>query len=141
VGTDTDRLDANTDHLKSLIGRSPLADLVQANVRPRGYFATRLDATWASFPYLHNGSVPTLWDLLEKPTARPRAWSLERPGERDRFDDVRIGFTVPPRDSFEHRKLETLGRRGARDIYHGHDFGTELSNEDKRALIEYLKTL
>lgn len=150
VGTDTDRLDANTDLLKSLIGRSPLSDLVQAQERPRGYFANRLYGVWANFPYLHNGSVPTLADLLEKPDKRPRFWSVKDQGERDRFDLRRVGLTLPREPGFARSKLETLGRHGDRDIYstereghsnQGHDFGTELSLADKQALIEYLKTL
>lgn len=150
VDTDTDRLDANTDLLKSLIGRSPLKDLVTSHERPRGYFATRLDGVWANFPYLHNGSVPTLADLLEKPAARPRFWSLEDQGERERFDQARVGLTVPRTGGIAHDKLATLGRHGQRDIYsvereghsnRGHDFGCDLSPADKQALLEYLKTL
>jgi hypothetical protein len=150
VGTDADRLLANTDQLKGLIGTSPLKDLVQAQVKPQGYYATRLEGTWADYPYMHNGSVPTLHDLLEKPERRPKAWSLDRPGEEDRFDKAKVGYTVPARGTIDRDKVETLGRRGARDIYHvdreghsnkGHDFGTDLPEADKRALIEYLKTL
>jgi hypothetical protein len=150
VGTDTDRLDATTADLKQRIASSPLSDLIQAADRPRGYFATRLDGVWANFPYLHNGSVPTLADLLSKPAARPRVWSLERPGERDRFDTGRVGYTVPPAGSRELRALERRARRGERDVYsvdreghanRGHEFGTDLGPADKRDLIEYLKTL
>jgi mono/diheme cytochrome c family protein len=150
VDTDADRLAATNSELLSLIAKSPLADLVEAGTRPRGYFAMRMDATWASFPYLHNASVPTLWDLLEKPAARPRFWSLERTGDADRFDAKRVGLTVPPPGSREARKLERRARRGDRDVYwverdghsnKGHDFGTDLSDADKAALVEYLKTL
>lgn len=150
VDTDTDRLDANTDLLKGLIAKSPLKDLVQAQERPRGYFANRLEGVWANFPYMHNGSVPTLADLMEKPASRPRFWSLEEQGERARFDQARVGLTLPRARGLARDKLETLGRHGARDIYsvereghsnRGHDFGTGLSPADKQALIEYLKTL
>lgn len=150
VGTDTDRLDANTDLLRGLVERSPLNDMVQAQKLPRGYFANRLYGVWANFPYLHNGSVPTLADLLEKPAKRPRFWSLKDQGERERFDTQRVGLTLPRESSFARSKLETLGASGDRDIYdtgreghsnQGHDFGTELAPADKLALIEYLKTL
>ena len=150
VGTDADRADATTDLLRSLIARSPLSDLVQAQDRPKGYFANRLVATWANFPYLHNGSVPTLADLLEKPAARPRFWSLKDQGERDRFDETRVGLTLPRDSGIARSKLEVLGRQGFRDVYsvereghsnQGHDFGTDLPAADKQALLEYLKTL
>ena len=150
VGTDPDRARASTPELRSLIAKSPLADLVTATDRPAGYFAPRLDAIWARFPYLHNGSVPTLADLLLPPGKRPHFWSLDRPGDRDRFDDVRIGYTLPPASSIDASKLEALGHRGARDIYDvsrpghsnaGHDFGTDLPEADRAALLEYLKTL
>lgn len=150
VGTDTDRIDGNTDQLKELIARNPLADLIQAQPRVRGYFATRLDGVWANFPYLHNGSVPTLRDLLRKPADRPRAWSVERTGDRDRFDTSSVGYTVPVAGSFDSGRVMRRATEGARDVYftdreghssRGHDFGTTLSDADKRALIEYLKTL
>ena len=105
---------------------------------------------WANFPYLHNGSVPTLADLLETPEARPRFFSLRDPGEKDRFDTGRVGLTVPRSGGIALDKLETLGRHGQRDVYsvereghsnRGHAFGTDLPAADKQALIEYLKTL
>lgn len=150
VGTDADRADASTDQLRGLIGSSPLKDLIQTQPRPRGYFATRLTGVWANFPYLHNGSVPTLADLLETPEARPRFFSLRDPGEKDRFDTGRVGLTVPRSGGIALDKLETLGRHGQRDVYsvereghsnRGHAFGTDLPAADKQALIEYLKTL
>lgn len=150
VRTDASRLDAAGEALRAAIARSPLRDLVEAGDRPRGYFAPRLEGLWARYPYLHNGAVPTLADLLEPSALRPVAWSLDRPGDEDRFDRDRVGYTIPARGTLARDKVETLGRHGARDVYftgreghsnQGHEFGTDLSGADKLALIEYLKSL
>lgn len=150
VLTDADRLDATHEALHADIAASPLSDLIQSERRPRGYFATRLEAVWASFPYMHNASVPTLWDLLLPASQRPRVFSLENPGEKERFDAARVGLTVPAAGSRELSKLERRAERGDATVYHtsreghsskGHEFGTDLGDPDKRALIEYLKTL
>lgn len=79
-----------------------------------GYRASDLHGLWATAPYLHNGSVPTLEDLLSPAAARPA-----------RFD--RDGFAVD---------TTVLGNENV-----GHEFGTSLSADDKRALVAYLRSL
>ncbi|HUR34845.1 MAG TPA: hypothetical protein VM032_13680 [Vicinamibacterales bacterium] len=100
-----------------------------------GYTAVPLDGIWLTAPYLHNGSVPTLADLLEPVPQRPtRFWR-----GLDLFDAARVGFVS---DSDEARRVGTLldvalpGNSNA-----GHTYGTTLTAEEKRALLEYLKTL
>ncbi|MCA8929479.1 MAG: hypothetical protein KDC18_15550 [Alphaproteobacteria bacterium] len=97
------------------------------------YAARPLYGTWAAAPYLHNGSVPTLADLLEKANDRPKEFPL---GQRD-YDPVRVGFQIDlPRDQWKYtvKTSETGNGNG------GHEYGTDLSADDKRALLEYLKT-
>ena len=86
--------------------------------------------------------------LLTPASARPRVFSLKRAGERERFDETLLGLTLP--DAREERTLLTRGAKGERTVYDtrrvghsnaGHEFGTTLSEEEKLALIAYLKTL
>jgi cytochrome c5 len=151
VGTDADRLhNANSQYLR-LVATSPLAELIRVNPKYRpGYFAPRLEGIWARFPYLHNGSVPSITDLLEPAVKRPRMFSLRAAGEVERFDAQRLGLTVPAHGSRDEARLARQGQAGERDVYdvrrvghgnHGHEFGTDLADTDKRAVIEYLKTL
>jgi len=107
-------------------------DTILADGRP--YAARPLKGVWAAAPYLHNGSVPTLADLLEKPEDRPQEFPL---GHRD-YDPNRLGFrTDLPRDEWKYtvRTAEPGNGNG------GHEYGTSLSAGEKKALLEYLKTL
>ncbi len=64
----------------------------------RSYVARRLDGIWATAPYLHNGSVPTLHDLLLPANERPASFAI---GHRN-FDPVRVGYlTRVPDPIFE----------------------------------------
>ncbi len=144
VGTDRVRLDALTPAHRESYGASWFADFGQAaNIsQPAGYVAPPLDGVWASAPYFHNGSVPTLWHVLH-PSERPVIWT--RRGES--FDTQRVG---PRIDAFEsipsdvtagwqrrhYFDTRALGKSAA-----GHSFPDELDEEEKRAVLEYLKTL
>jgi hypothetical protein len=149
VRTDEDRLDLVTPEFRRLVAASPLNDLIKISpAYRRGYFAPRLEGIWARFPYLHNGSVPNVLALLMPPEERPRVFSLKRAGERERFDEARLGLTLP--DAQEESALLRRGAKGDRSVYdtrrhghsaQGHAFGTGLSEDEKSALIEYLKTL
>jgi hypothetical protein len=101
---------------------------------PGSYAARPLDGVWATAPYLHNGSVATLADLLEPPASRPRSFSV---GSRT-FDPDRVGYSGNPEadagDSFPY------DASGAGNDPGGHDYGTMLEAGDKRALLEYLKS-
>ncbi|MEQ1879140.1 MAG: hypothetical protein ABL958_21055, partial [Bdellovibrionia bacterium] len=108
------------------------------------------EAIWARFPYLHNGSVPSVIDLLTEPTGRPRVFSLEDSGEAFRFDESSLGLNRPAAGSSDEIALIKQSEAGDRSVYDikrvghssgGHNFGTGLPIEDKLKLIEYLKTL
>jgi len=111
-------------------------------VATKGYVARPLRGIWASAPYLHNGSVPTLDDLLRPEDDRPVVFPVG-PTE---YDPVKVGVVSSFRDV-------PKGQRGRMGIYdtrvkgntnRGHSgkaFGTELSDEDRKALLEYLKSL
>jgi mono/diheme cytochrome c family protein len=151
VRTDRDRLDGTTEEFLELIRVNPLNDFIRANPhRGKGYFAPRLHAVWSRFPYLHNASVPTVAALLRPAAERPRFFSLRDAGEASRFDPDALGLTLPKAGSREERALGREARRGARDVYfverpghgnQGHEFHTDMSDAERRDVIEYLKTL
>jgi mono/diheme cytochrome c family protein len=94
------------------------------------YKARPLNGIWATAPYLHNGSVPTLYDLLLPPAERPVTFGVGRWA----FDPVKVGpvqegapFTVD---------TQLPGNSNA-----GHLAGTDLTDEQRWALVEHLKTL
>jgi hypothetical protein len=95
-----------------------------------------LDGIWLRAPYLHNGSVPTLRDLLEPPENRPRKFYRGN----DLFDQQKVGFVsdVPEENGVRYFEYDTSlpGNSNA-----GHNFGIHLSPEEKEALVEYLKKL
>ena len=112
--------------------------MTEAN-RLLGYRSRPLTGIWATAPYLHNGSVPTLWDLLLPPDQRPTAFNL---GSRD-FDPVKVGYVTgpSPANSFRFVARDANGPV-AGNSNAGHDYGNAgLSDADRWALIEYMKTL
>jgi hypothetical protein len=102
-----------------------------------GYIAETLDGLWLRAPYLHNGSVPTLADLLEGPQDRPKAFV--RGGEV--LDSNRGGFVAPSCDPRRPEKgvfcFDTTLPGNANS---GHVYGTELTAADKADLLAYLLT-
>jgi len=109
-----------------------------------GYVAPPLDGVWATAPYLHNGSVPTLAAMLDT-SARPRYWRFASatPG----YDRERLGWAhevlEQGREQFasldEQKWVYDTTRPGYGN--QGHDFGDILTAAERRALLEYLKTL
>jgi len=93
------------------------------------YWAANLAGVWARSPYLHNGSVRTMQELLTPPGERAKSFHR---GSRT-FDEKEMGYTD------EGAYLLDTARPGNSNT--GHRYGTELSVEEKRDLIEYLKTL
>jgi hypothetical protein len=149
VRTDDDRILGNTPEFNAMVDRSPLGDLIRYTNLGQGYFAPRLNGVWARFPYLHNGSVPNVAALLTRPELRPQVFSLENAGDRDRFDEERLGLTLPPSKAME-KHLLWQAQAGKRSYYftgrvghsnQGHNFYTDLSDDEKRSIVEYLKTL
>jgi hypothetical protein len=108
---------------------------------PLGYKARTLDGIWATAPYLHNGSVPTLFALLSPQAERPANFTL---GHRE-FDPKNVGLRY---DALENGTLIDTSLRGNWNA--GHEFddaparpgviGRKLEVEERRALVEYLKT-
>jgi mono/diheme cytochrome c family protein len=144
VGTDRVRLDALSPSHRDAYNQSWFAHYGKdASLNnPGGYVAPPLDGIWASGPYFHNGSVPTLWHVLH-PGQRPAIWKRSR----DRYDQARVGpqieiFETMPADAHEAwQKRQYFDTRAFGKSAAGHKFPDELSEEEKRAVLEYLKML
>jgi mono/diheme cytochrome c family protein len=152
LGTDPLLAEALTDKLVDLFNRSWLGREKSADGRPirvvahRGYQAPPLDGVWATAPYFHNASVPTVYHVLNS-KARPKRFTRGYGGEKEDYDPARLGlkFTAVEEapsagaPAWERRRVydTTLPGRGNG----GHTFGDALSEEERAAVIEYLKTL
>jgi hypothetical protein len=103
---------------------------------PNAYEARVLQGIWAAAPYLHNGSAPTLAELLKPPAERVTTFAIG-----PIYDRTNVGLAAR-----QGRFSFLLHTTGCDDIDSGnsgcgHDFGTTLSDREKRALLEYLKSL
>jgi mono/diheme cytochrome c family protein len=148
VGTDRVRLDALTASERKALNDSWFghygrdAEPLREREQPDGYVAPPLDGIWATAPYFHNGSVPTLWHVLH-PAERPVVWRRTPTG----YDDTRVGLEIEAFAALPAEKLRPVERRRYFDTRKhgksaaGHDFAEVLDATEKRALLEYLKTL
>jgi len=144
VGTDPVRLHAlNREHREWMRdGWMSRYGKDKVDIEPNGYVAPPLDGIWASAPYFHNGSVPTLWHVLHS-TERPVVWKRTEDG----YDQKRVGLEVKEfakmpaeaKSSYEKRSHFDTRQQGKSRV--GHTFPDSLSEPQKQALLEYLKTL
>jgi hypothetical protein len=104
-------------------------------VKRFGYCSPPLDGLWLRAPYLHNGSVANLRELLEPEAKRMKVFYRGY----DVYDPVTVGFVATGPEAERVGWKQDASERGNGN--HGHTYGTELSAEEKSALIEYLKTL
>lgn len=112
-----------------------------AYARPRAaYIAPPLDGVWCTAPYFHNGSVPTLEGVLDS-SSRPALWrrtfrdddyDIESPGWR--YEAVSAEAVAEPSREVYDTRVPGAGNQG-------HTYGDGLAPEERRDLIEYLKTL
>jgi hypothetical protein len=149
VGTDPSRRDLVSDAFIAAFDASPRA-ADGSRARSRGYAATPLTGVWANYPYLHNGSVPTLHHLLGPVGERPaifhvmaaRTFDRERVGQplvAGWFQGL-LGERQLLRRFGNDRDWFNTSRPGCSNA--GHDVWWRIrTNENRRALIEYLKTL
>jgi len=101
------------------------------DAHPNYYKARPLSGVWASAPYLHNGSVPTLAELLKAPDERVKQFYV---GSRE-LDAQNVGVAVAVS---EHASLFDTTLPGNSNA--GHAYGTQLSAAEKQDLLEYLKS-
>jgi mono/diheme cytochrome c family protein len=111
-----------------------------------GYQAPPLDGIWATAPYLHNGSVPTVYQVLNSKN-RPKVFTRSYRTGKDDYDPQRLGWKITVLDKESDPSLPAIERRKVYDTTQpgrgngGHTFGDKLTEEERMAVIEYLKTL
>ncbi len=136
VGTDPYRLNSYTYEFASNQYTLYPDSKYQLNKfrKTNGYANQPLDGVWARAPYLHNGSVPTLRDLLNAPEDRPVKFYRGY----DVFDQDRVGFVhdVGMENGTEYWEFDTTLPGNSNS---GHVYGVYLSDEEKDAIVEYLK--
>jgi len=151
LGSDSEApsaLPANERPVRSLTEQSRRNRCLNGTDELLKYKARPLTGIWATAPYLHNGSVPTLYDLLLPPDQRPKSFAV---GTRE-FDKKRVGFVTrdasdniaPPSgdNSFPFKTRDDNGRMIDGNSNAGHDYGNAtLSESDRWALVEYMKGL
>lgn len=100
------------------------------------YESRVLQGIWASAPYLHNGSVPTLAELLKPASERVASFPIG-----PAYDIENVGL-ASKQTKFDYILNTTdASDRGSGNSRAGHEYGTSLNSADKQALLEYLKTL
>ncbi len=109
---------------------------------PLAYKARPHNGVWATPPYLHNGSVPSLYAMLSPVAERPKVFYL---GSKN-YDPVKLGLNTDPLEGATEFHTDLRGNSNA-----GHEFndgpkgngviGRKLSEEERYQIIEYLKTL
>lgn len=136
IGTDPHRLDSYTYVL------SENQNMLYAGYpwrfshfrKTNGYANMPLDGIWLRAPYLHNGSVPTLRELLEAPDQRPKEFYRGY----DVFDQKNVGFisNIAAEGNQQFFRFDTSlpGNSNA-----GHVYGTNLAPQEKDAIVEYMK--
>jgi hypothetical protein len=109
----------------------------RARLQPfNGYIAPPLDGIWITAPYFHNGSVPTLEAVLNS-KLRPKYWS--RNFDNPEYDYEKIGWKYSVSDKPGGTTIYNTDLRGYGN--YGHYYGDNLTEKERKAIIEFLKTL
>ncbi|MDX2038063.1 MAG: c-type cytochrome [Isosphaeraceae bacterium] len=146
IGTDPERARGLSKELVAHYNTTWLGEELPSDLEMIGYQAPPLDGVWATAPYLHNGSVPTVRALLNS-KERPRKFLRPPSTDLEHYDSKQLGWkseeisaplpeTTTP---FRSRFLYDTSRFGLGNG--GHTFGDRLSEDERTAVIEYLKTL
>ena len=149
VGTDPLRYQAGK-FLAETVMKNPV--IVQNNILlspTSGYIPPPLEGVWATWPYLHNGSVPTLCDLLKPAAERRKVFYVGRAKDKETdFDQECNGYPEDAPDSWQNpNRLYDVSKSSMSNV--GHDVGIIIdengrdliSDQEKRDLILFLKTL
>ncbi len=142
IETDRNRYDAFTDELALKLTRvgTPYKGGLRDVQKTLGYINLPLDRIWLRAPYLHNGSVPTLRDLLKIPPNRPQKFCRGN----DVYDWENVGFRS---DLVTKNGTKSCGPFFKYDTgvkgngNQGHPYGADLKEFEKESLLEFLKTL
>lgn len=145
IGTDPLRLTKLSKEFRQYMDKTWFGQGGSQHIaEPKGYVAPPLDGVWASAPYFHNGSVPTVYGVL---TAEARPKYFRRVGTSKDYDTQNLGLKVEVLNASAPKDAPAEARRRVVDTTlpglsnTGHLFGFKLSEKEKRQVIEYLKTL
>jgi hypothetical protein len=141
IGTDRARLDSYTYEVavnQNMIFAGYGEERFSHFRKTFGYANSPLDGLWLRAPYLHNGSVPTLRDLLEPSDKRPKSFYRGY----DVYDQKNVGFVADVSEEKDRKffRYNTAETGNSNQGHEGKRYGTELPAAQKDALIEYLKT-
>jgi hypothetical protein len=149
IGTDPARSKGLSDRLVAHYNSTWLGAEYPVETKRVGYQAPPLDGIWATAPYLHNGSVPTLQTLLDSPS-RPSRFTRPPSTDFAHYDTCAVGWkfrevsaeelaSTARRSPFQAKFIVDTARFGMGS--QGHTFGDHLTNAERAEVIEYLKTL
>jgi mono/diheme cytochrome c family protein len=152
IGTDPILTESMTEKLFDHLNKSWLAKEIGPDGKPiqfeyhDGYQAPPLDGIWATAPYFHNGSAPTVYHVLNS-AARPKIYTRSYRTGREEYDPVKLGWKITVLDrspesslpGHQRRRIYDTSQPGRRNT--GHTFGDKLTEDERMAVIEYLKTL
>jgi mono/diheme cytochrome c family protein len=153
IATDRTRLDGFADRAGAYYNETWFAHEKPASAAEsyavratKGYQAPPLDGVWATAPYFHNGSAPTIYHVLNS-KARPERFTRSFSTDAAAYDWVKVGWLVQtvngsarlPESAIERRKIYDTTQPGRGNG--GHLFGDHLMEDERLAVIEYLKTL
>ncbi len=139
LGTDRHRIDMWTEPAKERYTNYDEGGYnwgFRAFHKTNGYLANELTGLWLRGPYLHNGSVPTLRDLLARPSQRPQRFYRGY----DLIDPVNGGY-VSQAGTVAERFGTLYDTTSPGNSNSGHVYGTDLPDEEKQQLLAFLKTL
>ena len=154
IGTDTKRFFGITKDFGRFYNSSWFSKEIQGwfsdDYKARetdGYQAPPLDGIWATAPYLHNGSIPSVYTLLNS-KARPKVFTRDFENKFANYNQKELGWSYQFKNNSDHlqekeiteqRKWYDTSTPGRFNI--GHTFGDDLTEQERSQVIEYLKTL
>ena len=154
IGTDTKRFFGITKDFGRFYNSSWFSKEIQGwfsdDYKARetdGYQAPPLDGIWATAPYLHNGSIPSVYTLLNS-KARPKVFTRDFENKFANYNQKELGWSYQFKNNSDHlqekeiteqRKWYDTSTPGRFNI--GHTFGDDLTENERSQVIEYLKTL
>jgi hypothetical protein len=146
IGTDRRRFDGITKKFTDYYNKSWFAKEYKA-IANDGYQAPPLDGIWATAPYFHNGSVPTVAQVLNSKT-RPKVYTRSFGTDRSDYDSKKLGWKVKvlnggpdPAVTKPHEMRKVYDTRLPGRGNGGHTYGDRLREYERQAIIEYLKTI
>jgi hypothetical protein len=152
IGTDRTLAEGMTEPLFEHFNQSWFAQEIGQDgkkiqaMNNKGYQAPPLDGVWATAPYFHNSSAPTVYHVLNS-AARPKYFTRSYRTGKDDYDTAKLGWKITVLSDAPSTSLSGYAQRKIYDSTQpgrantGHTFGDKLSEPERMAVIEYLKTL